>query len=142
MKNAWVPVILTVSGGVLYHLSQKSVPKSLNPLLVLLTAYTAAFLLCLLVAVALPSKDSALTAVKEINWAVVGIGAGAALIEIGFLLMYRSGWEISVANILVNVMITLILIPAGLLVFREHLSKWNLLGIVFCLIGLFLISRR
>jgi uncharacterized membrane protein len=69
------------------------------------------------------------------------MGIGAAAIEVGFMLAYRMGWKISLAAIATNVAATAVLIPIGLLVFREHLSTRNILGVVFCVLGLLLVMR-
>lgn len=142
MKSAFGPLLLAIAGGLLYHLSSKSVPKGLNPLVATMGAYVTAFLVCLIAVAAFPIKSSISESVKGFNWAVFGIGVGAAMIEIGFLLAYRAGSPISVASIIVNVSYALILLPIGLAFFNEHLTIWNGIGIVFCLTGLILVSRN
>jgi drug/metabolite transporter (DMT)-like permease len=142
MKPALLPLLLTILGGALYHLSSKSVSRTIHPLSAIILAYTAAIALCLLAAFFYQTDQSFTGSFKEIGWAALGIGAGAALIEVGFLLAYRAGWQLSVTSIIVNVSVALILIPFGLALFRERLSAWNVLGIVLCLIGLVLISKR
>jgi uncharacterized membrane protein len=78
---------------------------------------------------------------KESNWAVVVVGAAAACIEIGFLLAYRSGWRISVAAVATNVAVTLMLVPIGIIIFKDHLSLRNIVGLIFCVLGLVLVVR-
>lgn len=137
-----LPILLAVGGNVLYHLSQKSIPKTMNPSVALLLAYTASLLAaCVFVAVTTPNAGL-LDAAKAANWAVVGVGVSAAMIEIGFLLAYRTGWNIGSTSILVNISVALILIPLGLALYKERLSATNLAGIALCIIGLFLISRK
>lgn len=140
MKSVIWPLLLAIGGGLLYHLSSKSVPKDLNPLIVTMGAYVTAFLVCLVAVTAFPIKSSIAESVKGFNWAVFGIGVGAAMIEIGFLLAYRAGSPISLASIIVNVSYALILIPIGLAFFHERITPWNGLGIVLCLTGLMLVT--
>ena len=64
------------------------------------------------------------------------MGAAAALIELGFLLAYRAGWKISVAAVATNAAAALTLIPIGFLVFKDHLSLRNVVGLVLCMLGL------
>ena len=66
----------------------------------------------------------------------------AGLIEMGFLLAYRTGWRISIAAVATNAAAALVLIPIGLLVFKDHLSLKNVVGLVFCLVGLALLMRQ
>jgi uncharacterized membrane protein len=60
---------------------------------------------------------------------------------LGFLLAYRSGWRISVAAVATNVAVTLLLVPIGIMVFKDHLSLRNVLGLIFCVLGLVLVVR-
>jgi drug/metabolite transporter (DMT)-like permease len=57
------------------------------------------------------------------------------------MLAYRSGWRISLTAVATNVAATIILIPVGLLVFKENLSLRNVVGVLFCLLGLALVVR-
>ncbi|MFN7931116.1 MAG: hypothetical protein U0Y68_24950 [Blastocatellia bacterium] len=59
---------------------------------------------------------------QKIQLGGYGIGAGAVLVEIGFLLAYRQGWQISVTSMLVNMVISLVLVPVGLLAYKEKIS--------------------
>jgi len=142
MNGFYFPFALTVTGMVLYHLSQKSVPPGMNPFLVTVLAYVVGIVLCTVCAVAFPGKKSLGESLKLSNWAVFTLGAAAALIELGFLLAYRSGWRISVAAVATNAAAAIVLIPVGLLAFKDQLSWRNILGLVFCVLGLAMIIRE
>jgi multidrug transporter EmrE-like cation transporter len=77
-----------------------------------------------------------------LNWASFAVGLTVVGIEIGFLLMYRAGWNISVGALVVNIGATLMLIPIGLLFFKEQLTPLNVLGVVVCMIGLVMINVK
>ncbi len=142
MKSYYLPILIAIGGGALYHLAQKSIPKDANPLAALFIAYltsVAAVLLCLLL---FPADKSFVASLKKAHWAMFAVGIGAAAIEIGFLLAYRSGWNISTAGLIVNITIALLLIPVGLVLFKEQLSTWNVVGIVLCILGLLFISKQ
>ena len=66
----------------------------------------------------------------------------AALIELGFLLAYRTGWRISIAAVATNAAAAVVLIPVGLFVFKDHLSLRNVIGLIFCIVGLALVVRQ
>ena len=142
MTAFYVPFGLTVVGMLFYHLAQKSIPKEMNPFLVTILAYTVGIVLCAVCAVFYPGKKSLFESVRESNWAVFVLGAAAALIEMGFLLAYRAGWRISVAAVATNAAVTILLIPIGILVFKDHLSLRNVLGLIFCVLGLALVVRE
>jgi uncharacterized membrane protein len=141
VQSVW-PILLTISGAVLYHFSSKSVPRGIHPMTAIIVAYVTAILACLVAAWRWPANDSLASSLRQVNWAVGGIGLGAALIEVGFLLAYRSGWPLNIASIMVNVAAALVLVPLGFAAFGERLSVAKGLGIVLCLGGLYLISRE
>src|SRR5215510_12837028 len=141
MSAFYFPFVLTVGGMVLYHLSQKSVPPAMNPFLVTILAYIVGIALCGACALVYPGRKSLVESLKLSNWAVFTLGAAAALIELGFLLAYRAGWRISVAAVATNAAAAIVLIPLGLLAFKDQLSWRNILGLTFCVLGLAMIIR-
>ena len=141
MSGFYLAFVLTVIGMLLYHVSQKAVPKETNPFFVIAIAYVVGILLCALFAFTYPGKKSLIETFKASNWAVFVLGAGAAGVELGFLLMYRAGWKLGVAAVATNVAVTGMLIPIGIIVFKDHLSVRNILGLIFCILGLVLVVR-
>ncbi|MGH9440984.1 MAG: EamA family transporter [Thermoanaerobaculia bacterium] len=132
---------LVVGGNILYHLSQKSIPRGLNPAFSVTVSYIAALALSAALYPLLsdqPFRESA----RRLNWASVGVGVSAVAIEFGFLLVYRTGWKLSVASPMASATIAVILIPLGIWLYRERLSPVNFLGLFLCLVGLFLAVRR
>ena len=141
MKAVYFPFALTVGGMLFYHLSQKSIPKEMNPFFVTIIAYVVGIVMCAICALTYPSKRSFVDSVRDSNWAVFVLGAAAACIELGFLLVYRAGWRISVAAVATNVAVTVMLVPIGIIIFKDHLSLRNILGLIFCILGLVLVVR-
>ena len=142
MRSHFAPIVMIIFGGVLYHISQKSVPKTVNPFAAIMFAYAIGAALCVIGLAFDRGGATLLDSVRNSNWAVVALGVGALIIEVGFLLAYRAGWNISVASVVTNISVVLILIPIGLLVFKEHLSLRSAAGIACCLLGLYLISKK
>lgn len=142
MKSFYIPMLLTIGGSILYHIAQKSLPRTTNPLITMMLAYAVGILLFVVCMVFYQDQRSFLYSVRESNWAVFVVGVGAASIEIGFLLAYRAGWNISIAPVTSSVVVALLLIPVGILGFKEHLSAGNVIGIVFCVVGLILVTNK
>ena len=117
-------------------------PKETNPFFVIAIAYIVGVALCLIFRLVSPGKKGFVETFKASNWAVFTLGSAAALIEVGFLLAYRTGWRISIAAVATNAAAALVLIPIGLLVFKDHLSLKNVVGLIFCLVGLALLMRQ
>ncbi len=142
MKSIYFPILMTVFGGVLYHVSQKAIPHTVHPFAAVIIAYSAGILACAAGLILDPAGRSFTDSIKQANWAMIGVGLGAVIIEIGFLLAYRHGWNINAASVVCNISVALLLIPIGTLAFREHLSFRQAAGIGCCLIGLYLLSEK
>ena len=140
MRNFYFPLALAVVGMLFYHLAQKSIPKGINPFYAMIIAYAVGIIVLFVCAITLPGNKSFVSSLTESNWAVLVVGAAAACIEVGFLLAYRSGWRISVAAVATNVAVTLLLVPIGIVIFKDHLSLRNILGLVFCVVGSVLVA--
>ena len=138
---SWLgPLALTITGGVVYHVSAKSLPKDVNPALVLVGAYATALCGSLAAYVVLPT-DQAAPASSALSPAVISVGLGATMIELGYVLTYRAAWPVSVAAILVNSIVAVLLVVVGVAVFSERLSLSRALGVAMCLAGAWLLRR-
>ncbi len=142
MFRYYTSIGLTVLSNVLYHVFQKVTPGTVNPVLSLAVSYGTAMALCLALLPLFPLEGSLAAALRGLNWASFALALAIVGLELGFLLAYRAGWNISLAAAVSNVSVAILLVPVGLLMFRERLSPTNLIGIVVCLVGLVLINRR
>jgi hypothetical protein len=138
----WGPVMLAIGGGVVYHLAAKSVPRAIDPSLVLVGAYGAALIASLLAYLCLPSEPSVGPPGRPWHPAVIGLGLAAVMIELGYVLMYRTAWPVSIASVLVNGTVALLLVPFGVGLFAERFSTINGVGLFLCLAGLTLLRVR
>lgn len=135
--------ILIVLGLVIYQISQKSTDQNANPFVVVILAYLIGIAACVVGYFLFPRQDADLMPMmKTVVWSAMGIGLGAAAIEIGFMLAYRAGWNLSLLPVSVNVFGAVLLILIGLIAFRETLSLVKLIGVLLCLGGLVLITIR
>jgi uncharacterized membrane protein len=133
---------LAIFATLLYHLSQKMTPGGANPLVAITVTYLVSIGLCLLILLFTPPKAGLLVELRRLNAATLALAFALVGLEIGFLLAYRAGWNLSLAALFVNAAGTLLLVPIGLIFFKEKLSPVNLLGIVICIIGLVLMNWR
>lgn len=135
-------IALTVLSNVLYHLFQKVIPGNVNPLLSLAVTYLGAATATILLLPFFPLQGTLGAEVRKLNWASVGLGAVIVGLELGFLLAYRAGWNLSLASLVANTTVALLLIPFGLLLYKEYLTPLNILGIVLALAGLVLVDWK
>ncbi|MDZ7632163.1 MAG: hypothetical protein U5K74_12670 [Gemmatimonadaceae bacterium] len=80
-------------------------------------------------------------ALQKLNGSTILVALGAVAIELGFLLVYRAGWAISVAPLLANSLVALVLLGIGAVAFREPITMARAAGIVLCVVGLWLVAR-
>jgi multidrug transporter EmrE-like cation transporter len=135
-------ITLAICSSALYHFTAKSTPSNVNFTVSLLVTYGVAFLVVLLTFFFFPIKNSLGFELKQLNWASVGLAIAIVGIEFGFLLTYRSGWNLGIAAVLVNVVASLMLVPVAIFVFRDKISWVNILGILVCLAGLIMLNWK
>ncbi|HLL76925.1 MAG TPA: hypothetical protein VK421_16845 [Pyrinomonadaceae bacterium] len=141
MRAYYLPFAVAVGGSLLYHLSQRSIPKGANPFHATVVAYAVGAALCAVCARFYPGGSSFVGTLRSANWAVFAVGFAVVAIEVGVLLAYRAGWRVSTTAVAINVAVTALLVPTGLLFFKEELTLRHLLGLAFCVLGLILVAK-
>lgn len=142
MKLEYFSILLAVLSNSCYHLFQKSTPSNLNPIAALIVTYACALFVSITVFFIFVPGVNLIESIRAVNWASILLGFAVVGLELGFLLAYRSGWNISIAGFLANTLVALLLIPVGVLFYKEKLSIINISGFLLCVTGLFLVSRR
>ncbi len=142
MSLFYISITLAILSSALYHFSQKQIPAQANPAVSVIVTYVVALLLCLALLYFVPPQGGLMASIKSLNWSTYLLALSIVGLETGFLLVYRSGWNIGLAAVLVNVAASLILVPVALLYFKDKLSWINLAGILVCLIGLFMLNWK
>jgi drug/metabolite transporter (DMT)-like permease len=135
-------ISLTILANIGYHLFQRSIRPDLHPLVSLIATYTTALVVCL---IALPFVRGAHPVggeLSKIGWPSLGLGLAIIALEVGYLLAYRAGWNISVAALYSNAAVALLLLPVGMLAFGETLDLRKAAGLVCALVGLMLLSSK
>lgn len=69
------------------------------------------------------------------GFAVVGL-------ELGYLLAYRMGWNVSLVSLISNTWVALLLIPIGIYVYKENMTLTAVSGVALCILGLVLITKK
>jgi len=135
----FAPLLLTIGGGVLYHMAAKSVPKAIDPTLALVVLYATALAASVLVYAAFPGSRAAFAGTSPIHPAVLAVGLGAVMIELGYLLIYRAAWPVSTASVVSNGIVAVLLIPIGVAAFGERITVARAAGVALCLLGITLL---
>jgi len=135
-------ITLAIASTALYHFSQKGTPASVNPAVSIMVTYVVAFFLTSSLLFFLPVKNGLLSEFRRLNWATCLLAFSIVGLEVGFLLVYRAGWNIGIAAVLVNVVASLVLVPVAIFLFKEKLSLINIVGILVCLAGLVMLNWK
>lgn len=138
--NYFIPLFLVIICNVCYHLISKNISSNTNTFVGLFITYGLA---CLISALAflITSKNNFITEVTKVGIPNLLLGLVVVGVEGGYILMYRSGWEINKGSLLVNICIAIILLIVGALVFKEGITIKKAMGVGLCLMGVFLINK-
>ena len=140
MQAAWLVLAIVSTFG--YHLVIKLTPGTVNPLLSLAVTYATVTVLCAVAAVLVPDGAPLRESLRQVNWTALALAGTIVGLDLGFLLLYRSGFDLSLGQLVTQSVAALMLIIVGVAAFRERLSLANVAGIALCIVGLWLISRR
>ncbi|MBV6449344.1 MAG: hypothetical protein MHPDNHAH_00054 [Anaerolineales bacterium] len=135
-------ITLAICSSALYHFTAKSTPSNVNFTVSLLVTYAVAFVVTLLGFFFFPATEGIAVELKKLNWASVGLAVAVVGIEFGFLLVYRSGWNLGIAAVVTNVVASLILVPVAILYFKDKITWVNVAGILVCLVGLVMLNWK
>lgn len=135
-----ISVLIVICSLIMYHISQKNIPSGANPFFILMAIYAIALALSSVLFFSTPRSEGIAGAASHTNWAVVLLGLSIVGLEIGYLLAYRYGWNVSTAALLSNTCATMLLVPIGLLFFKETHSLVNYAGIAICIVGIIMMN--
>lgn len=138
--SSWL--YIAVAATVAYHVVLKLTPAGANPFLSLMVTYG---LVTLVFGVGLalgPGPFEWRQEIRTLNWTAVALAASIVALDLGFLFLYRGGYDVSLGALVTQSAAAMVLLALGVLVFREKLSLANAIGVVLCLAGLWLVNRR
>ena len=137
-------LLLAIACTVGYHLVLKVTPAGANPLLSLMLTYALVTLLLGAILVVSPGSGAFewRHELRQVNWTAFALAAVIIGLDLGFLYLYRGGFEVSLGALVTQSAAAMLLLAIGVAVFREKLSLANVAGIGLCLAGLWLVNRR
>lgn len=142
MQNYIWPILLVVASNVCYNICTKSTPANVQPFAVLTVTYFVSMVTAALLYFATSETKNLLTDWENLNWTSFVLGIAIVGLEVGFIQMYRAGWNISIGSLVANIGLALVLIFVGLLIYNENISINQIIGIVLCIAGLLFINKR
>ena len=114
MWNLLWPMLMVVGANTVYNICAKSTPEKLNSFAALTINYgVAAALSLLLFFVTTGGEKNLIQEIGKTNWAPVVMGLSVVGLELGYILIYRAGWKVSVASLVANLALACILVLVG-----------------------------
>jgi multidrug transporter EmrE-like cation transporter len=135
-------ITLAILSSALYHFSAKSTPVNINFAISLVITYAVALIITIVSTFFFPAPNGIVAELKQLNWASFLMALAIVGIEFGFLMVYRSGWNLGIAAVVVNVVASLILLPVAIFLFKDKISWVNVIGIFVCLAGLVMLNWK
>jgi drug/metabolite transporter (DMT)-like permease len=136
---------IAILGLTVYQLAMKTAPQGVNPFSLLVVAYVIAALVCAAVAPVWARVDGSAVLPVVTGRMLAGaafIAASVILIEIGYLLVYRSGWSMAVAPATAQAVTLSLVATIGFIAMGERVTATRLLGLALCVGGVVLITRK
>ncbi len=133
--------ILAVIGPVLYHVIQKVTPATVDPFVSLSISYITALSICIFGLIARPPATGLRESIRQLNWTSLLLGVSIIMVEIGYMMLYRSGWSLTSGSLACTAVGTVLLVTLGVTLFHEPVTFQKIAGVVLCLCGLALINR-
>ena len=126
---------------VIYQVAYKFLPSGVPATSAILALYMIAFVEALVIAFILDKKSKIKTIKMYATHKVTYVMAVAVLlIDLGHLFIFRLGGEISKVFTLTVPMQSIFLLLAGMLFYKEKITKHSIIGIVLSVVGVILIS--
>ena len=134
--------LLAIVGTIGYHNFIKKIPEAIDPIVSVVAIYVFVLLISATLFPFFVEKSDLNVQIRQINWTQFGVACAVVCMEIGFLLMYRNGWELSVGNLVTGIVINVALLTIGHMFLKEALSPVNIAGVFLSIVGVALIGYR
>ena len=134
------PVLIVVLSNTFYNICTKSTPSNVNAFGTLMLTYVTAAILTGVIFLFLVKPENAIFELSKVNWTSIVLGIAIVGLELGYIFMYRAGWKVSSGALVANICLAIALLFVGAILYGENITVKQVLGILICIVGLFLIN--
>lgn len=135
-----IPIALVIISNCFYNIVTKKTPESANAFLSLSVTYFAAAVFSFIAFFIGKGNASFPEELKKLNWTSLVLGIVIVVLELGYILAYRAGWDVSKAPLVANTCLAIALIFIGKFVFGEMITAKHIVGMIICFIGLTVVT--
>src|SRR3954466_4647914 len=140
MQMVWLGIAIAATVG--YHVVIKLTPAGANPLLSLAVTYSITAVVFAGCYAVWPGGMTLRASVAELDWTALALSVVIVFLDLGFMMLYRGGFDVSLGQLITQSAAALILLLLGVAFFSGKLSLINIGGILLCIAGLWLINRK
>lgn len=140
MQLIWLGIAIAATVG--YHVVIKLTPAGANPYLSLAVTYAVTTVTFLAVYAVSAGGAPTRAALGELNWTAVVLGIVVVFLDLGFMMLYRGGFDVSLGQLITQSAGALLLLLIGVAFLAEKLSLVNVGGILLCVVGLWLVNQK
>lgn len=134
------PIAIIVLSNVIYNICSKETPSAINPFAALTVTYIVGAIFSTVMYYALNRSGSLIQEYHNLNWSSFVLGMAVVGLEAGSIYMYKAGWNVSSGQLIYSIILAMCLILVGIFAYHESISTTKIIGILVCLIGLYLIN--
>jgi len=139
MQMIWLGV--AIAGTVSYHLVLKLTPAAANPFLSLAITFAVGSTAYASIYAVTSGTPPLREALGQLNWTTPALAFVVVLLDLSFMMLYRSGFEVSLGQLITQSAAALLLLLLGVAFFADKLTLANIAGILLCVAGLWLINK-
>lgn len=140
MSMIW-PIALVVFSNVVYQICAKGVPKDMDTMASMTITYIVGAICSAIMFFVMNRNGNLLQEYSKVNWAPIFLGVSVVGLEVGFIYAYKNGWAVSTTSIIQSAFLAVALLIVGALLYHETVSTSKIIGVGFCLMGLFFLNR-
>lgn len=144
MNAQFVSASVVIVSIAVYQTNMKLVSGALNPLHVLVTIFSTALLCTLLAIKFVPALQTTTTEpfLSNFPYSAVIVGLAIVGVELGYLLMFRSGCHLASAPLVTMGGAAVLLTIIGAILFSQPLTARTIAGLVIVISGLYILSIK
>ena len=140
MWNLIWPILIVILSNTFYNICMKSMPSDVNPFGALMVTYIVSAIITAIIFVFMVKPSNVMFELSKVNWTSIVLALVLVGLEVGYVFVYRAGWQVSTASVVANIGLACVLIFVGYFLYKENISINQIVGIVLCMFGLVLIN--
>ena len=140
MWNMIWPMMIVITANTFYNVCAKSTPQGVNSFASLTITYLIAAAASLIMFFVTGEQKNIWQEFSKANWTSAVLGIAVLALEFGYICIYRAGWKVSTASVIANIALACVLVFVGMLLYKETITLRQIIGMLVCAAGLYLIG--